>query len=148
MRRQVWNIIHKIKENRAIILSTHSMEEASVCCQKIGIMKRGSFVTIGTPLEICELYSKGYNLTLELLESQRNQAEIFLESILPRVTNHTRIHMKHRYQFQSSAQEMARIFEELKTHSEKYYIKSWELCTNSLRDAFYSVNSFDEAEEI
>jgi len=36
-RRQVWNIIEKAKAGRVIVLTTHSMEEADILADRIGI---------------------------------------------------------------------------------------------------------------
>ena len=36
-RRQLWNILVQCRKDRAMILTTHSMEEADVLCSKIGI---------------------------------------------------------------------------------------------------------------
>ena len=37
-RLQMWSILEKSREGRAIILSTHSMKEADVLCTKIAII--------------------------------------------------------------------------------------------------------------
>lgn len=37
-RRHIWTLIQKISKNRLIILTTHSMEEAEILGEKIGIM--------------------------------------------------------------------------------------------------------------
>lgn len=142
MRRQIWNIIHKIKKDRAIILSTHSMDEAQVCCQKIGIMKNGSFATIGTPLEICQLYAKRYNLTVKIDETNRQMAEQFIASILPVIKWHRQIFRnRDRYQFEAASTEIAHLFEALKSDSFSNSIVSWEIGGYSLQDAFYNINA-------
>ena len=42
-RRQLWNILQEVKQsgNRAMVLTTHSMEEADVLCNRIGIVNNG-----------------------------------------------------------------------------------------------------------
>lgn len=37
-RRQLWDILAKLKGKRAVILTTHSMEEADVLCNRIAII--------------------------------------------------------------------------------------------------------------
>lgn len=120
------------------------MDEAQVCCQKVGIMKNGSFATIGTPLEICQKYAKGYNLTVKLCENKREIVDNFISSILPMIKYQTQIHQnRNRYQFEASTIEMAKIFEDLKSHSESNFITTWELGSYSLRDAFHTIHSTD-----
>ncbi|KAL6982570.1 ATP-binding cassette sub- A member 2 [Sarracenia purpurea var. burkii] len=47
-RRHVWDIIEDAKKGRAIILTTHSMEEADILSDRIGIMAKGRLRCIGT----------------------------------------------------------------------------------------------------
>jgi ABC-type multidrug transport system ATPase subunit len=47
VRRLIWEIINKAKQGRTIILTTHSMEEAEVLCQRIGIMSKGALRCLG-----------------------------------------------------------------------------------------------------
>jgi ABC-type multidrug transport system ATPase subunit len=53
-RRQLWNILQECSNNssggerKAIVLTTHSMEEADVLCNRIGIVSSGILRCIGT----------------------------------------------------------------------------------------------------
>jgi ABC-type multidrug transport system ATPase subunit len=49
-RRKVWNLIEKVKHDRVVLLTTHSMEEADILGDKIAIMKEGRIAAIGKPL--------------------------------------------------------------------------------------------------
>jgi len=40
-RRQLWDILSGIKGKRSLVITTHSMEEADVLCQRIGIVSDG-----------------------------------------------------------------------------------------------------------
>lgn len=37
-RRQLWDILARLKGKRAVVLTTHSMEEADVLCNRISII--------------------------------------------------------------------------------------------------------------
>eukprot|EP00030_Apusomonadida_sp_AF-17_P000548 a175002_751.p1 GENE.a175002_751~~a175002_751.p1 ORF type:complete len:854 (-),score=472.33 a175002_751:20-2533(-) len=63
-RRKVWNMIQSKKGGRAIILTTHSMEEADVLGDRIGIVAHGQLSTIGTALELKSRFGAGYHITL------------------------------------------------------------------------------------
>jgi len=41
IRRDIWNLILKMKQNRVIIMTTHSMEEADILGDNIAIMAKG-----------------------------------------------------------------------------------------------------------
>jgi len=63
-RRQLWNILQECKKdkNRAMVLTTHSMEEADVLCNRIGIVNKGVLRCIGTQNRLKTLYGGGYHL--------------------------------------------------------------------------------------
>ena len=53
-RSELWDIIRSLKGNVTIILTTHYMEEAEVLSDRIGIMKDGKLLVVGTPRELME----------------------------------------------------------------------------------------------
>ena len=63
-RRKVWELIQKIKKDRVVILTTHSMEEADVLSDKIAIIASGRFKCIGTQLSIKHQFGDGYKITI------------------------------------------------------------------------------------
>ncbi len=54
-RRELWNIIRKLKSEMTVILTTHYMEEAEALSDRIGVMKDGELLFVGTKEE---MYSK------------------------------------------------------------------------------------------
>ena len=53
-RRELWNTIRKLKNKMTIILTTHYMEEAEALSDRIGIMKDGKLLFVGTKEELFE----------------------------------------------------------------------------------------------
>lgn len=51
-RKELWNVINKLKGKITIILTTHYMEEAESLSDRIGIMANGKLVDIGTAEEL------------------------------------------------------------------------------------------------
>ncbi len=51
-RRELWNVIEKLKGKITIILTTHYMEEAEKLSDRIGIMNKGNLIEVGTKDEI------------------------------------------------------------------------------------------------
>lgn len=64
IRRRVWNLIEKAKPGRSIILTTHSMIEAEVLSDRIGIMAKGRLRCIGTSARLKERFGTGYVTTV------------------------------------------------------------------------------------
>jgi ABC-type multidrug transport system ATPase subunit len=61
-RRQLWDILAEIRGSRAVMLTTHSMEEADVLCNRIGIVTDGTLRCIGPQVRLKTLYGGGYHL--------------------------------------------------------------------------------------
>lgn len=56
-RRQLWERIEAIRErDHAVLLTTHSMEEAESVCDRIGIIDHGRVIVIDTPQALIEKY--------------------------------------------------------------------------------------------
>jgi len=53
-RHELWEIIRALKGNITVILTTHYMEEAEMLSDRIGIMKDGRLLAVGTPEELKE----------------------------------------------------------------------------------------------
>lgn len=51
-RRELWNIIKRLKGKITIVLTTHYLEESEALSDRIGIMSKGKLVAIGTAEEL------------------------------------------------------------------------------------------------
>ncbi|PSC73682.1 ABC transporter A family member 2 [Micractinium conductrix] len=65
-RRHVWDIIEASKPGRAIVLTTHSMEEADILGDQIAIMARGRLRAIGSSLRLKQRFGSGYQLSVSV----------------------------------------------------------------------------------
>ncbi|CAN5190532.1 hypothetical protein BH11BAC6_BH11BAC6_08870 [soil metagenome] len=72
-RRQLWERMEAMREKgHAVILTTHSMEEAEAVCDRIAIIDHGSIIAIDTPQS--------------LVEKHRNDAEVIRASRRGKIT--------------------------------------------------------------
>ena len=53
-RHELWEVIRALKGKVTIILTTHYMEEAQALSDRIGIMKSGRLMALGTVEELCQ----------------------------------------------------------------------------------------------
>lgn len=60
----LWEIIQSVSKSRCTLLTTHSMDEAEVLCNRIGIIKDGHMVCLGSSSQLKNLYGEGYKLEL------------------------------------------------------------------------------------
>ena len=51
-RRELWRVLQKLQNKSAVILTTHYMEEAEALSDRIGVMKKGKLLAVGTAEEL------------------------------------------------------------------------------------------------
>ncbi|CAD5182704.1 unnamed protein product [Musa acuminata subsp. malaccensis] len=72
-RRRVWDIIEDAKRGRAIVLTTHSMEEADILSDRIAIMAKGKLRCIGTSIRLKSRFGTGYVANISFLGNTPGQ---------------------------------------------------------------------------
>jgi len=77
-RRLVWNIIKKTKNmnDSAVIMTTHSMEEAEFLCDRLAILVNGRLSCIGSPEHLKMKFGDSYILELQSKNVERFHNEI------------------------------------------------------------------------
>ena len=65
-RRFMWDYIASVRDGRALILTTHSMEEADALCSSIGIMIRGQLRALGSSQELKSAHGEGFQCMIRL----------------------------------------------------------------------------------
>lgn len=65
-RRHIWGVIQNAKPGRAIVLTTHSLEEADMLGDKVAIMAQGSLQSIGRSLCLKRKFGAGYHVSVTL----------------------------------------------------------------------------------
>ena len=82
-RRFMWKNINELSNTGHkynMILTTHSMEEAEILCDRVSWLKQGSFVCIGNPEKLKIEFSLGYKLHIKFNDQVINQSRDFLGS--------------------------------------------------------------------
>ncbi|KAF9083778.1 hypothetical protein BGX23_011147 [Mortierella sp. AD031] len=86
VRRVIWDIVNRVKVNRTVVLTTHSMEEADILSDRIAIMTNGLLRCIGTSLHLKELYGSGFRLNITSKPGRLDEACQSIEEKLMRRT--------------------------------------------------------------
>lgn len=73
-RRHVWDIIEDAKKGRAIVLTTHSMEEADILSDRIAIMAKGRLRCIGTSIRLKSRFGTGFIANVSFSGSTNGQS--------------------------------------------------------------------------
>lgn len=82
-RRFMWDFINDSMADRAVILTTHSMEECEALCNRIGILSLGKLKCVGTSQHLKHRF--GNNLQLEITTGQKDieAARSFIRTEFP-----------------------------------------------------------------
>jgi ABC-2 type transport system ATP-binding protein len=84
-RRHLWERYETIRENgHAILLTTHSMEEAESVCDRIAIIDHGRIIAIDTPQNLIDLHRNDPNVV-----SASRKGKITLEDVFIGLTGRT-----------------------------------------------------------
>ncbi|CAG8491768.1 7977_t:CDS:10 [Scutellospora calospora] len=147
VRRLIWNIVNGAKKGRTIVLTTHSMEEAEVLCNRIGIMAKGTLRCLGPQLRLKEVYGRGFKLSFSCKAKNVDMATQFIESLLPPtfkkldsfVTNVS-------YEFETENGLIAKLFREIEEHKNENGIDDWGLSQTTLEEVFLKIIGEADAE--
>ncbi|OLY82583.1 ABC transporter A family member 9 [Smittium mucronatum] len=146
VRRTVWNIINGNKDGRTIILTTHSMEEAEVLCNRIGIMAQGTMRCIGTQLRLKQLYGSGFLITITCDKIFLPQAKVFIESILPPDSQIIDNFINGAsWEFKPQPNLISNLYDQLYSKKNHYHIDDWGISQTSLDEVFLRIIGEDES---
>ncbi|GMQ10522.1 hypothetical protein CsSME_00053488 [Camellia sinensis var. sinensis] len=79
-RRHVWDIIENAKKGRAIILTTHSMEEADILSDRIRIVAKGTLRCIGTSIRLKSRFGSGIVANMSFTDTATSEEEAIVKT--------------------------------------------------------------------
>lgn len=145
-RRQLWDILSKCKGGRAMVLTTHSMEEADVLCSRVAIVNEGVFRCIGPQVVLKTLYGGGYHLFINCQKTfgYRHdeiipQVKDFVSKIIPTAVPLSEFNGNLVYQIPIDSCKVSMVFSEFEGNKAKIGIADWGISQSSLEDVFMRV---------
>ncbi|KAF9437391.1 hypothetical protein BGZ76_000926 [Entomortierella beljakovae] len=140
VRRLIWDIIFNAKQDRTIVLTTHSMEEAEVLCSKIGIMAKGTLRCIGNQIRLKELYGRGFKITFASSPENTERASSYITSLLPADSKKLDSFVtSESWEFEATPGLIQTLFEEITAHKHEHGIDDWGLSQTTLEEVFLRI---------
>nr|XP_029725334.1 ATP-binding cassette sub-family A member 2 [Aedes albopictus] len=148
-RRDIWDILLRLKKDHTILITTHFMEEADVLGDWIAIMENGELIAFGTSIFLKHYYGKGY--TLKLLKGpafDRDKVMARIRDLIsgavekPAVEPVFAVTLPYIYIEQYSA-----LLEELETEKDALGIQSISVTNATLEEVFLNSSSDNKALE-
>ncbi|KRZ07940.1 ATP-binding cassette sub-family A member 1, partial [Trichinella zimbabwensis] len=85
-RRLIWDVIlERINLGQSVLLTSNSMEECEILCNRVGIMSNGSFKCLDAIQELKEKYGKGYIIALSLKAGNEWQMDSMIQELKDRL---------------------------------------------------------------
>ncbi|KAM4718470.1 retinal-specific phospholipid-transporting ATPase ABCA4a isoform 3-T3 [Anableps anableps] len=140
-RRFLWNsIMSVIQDRRAVVLTSHSMEECEALCTRLAIMVNGSFKCLGTIQHLKYKFGDGYVVTMKIKAAKPgclpdlNPAEAFMESTFPGSIQREKHY--NTLQYKISSPSLARIFQMVLANKDKLNIEDYSVSQTTLDQVF------------
>ncbi|KAF4789589.1 Retinal-specific ATP-binding cassette transporter [Turdus rufiventris] len=140
-RRLLWDsIVGVLRDGRAVVLTSHSMEECEALCTRLAIMVQGTFKCLGTIQELKYKFGDGYIVTLKIkapksgLPPDPAPAEKFIRINFPGSLQREKHYNMLQYQICSSS--LAKIFRLIISNKENLHIEEYSVCQTTLDQVF------------
>uniref|UniRef100_A0A8C3GW69 P-type phospholipid transporter n=1 Tax=Corvus moneduloides TaxID=1196302 RepID=A0A8C3GW69_CORMO len=140
-RRLLWDsIVGVLRDGRAVVLTSHSMEECEALCTRLAIMVQGTFKCLGTIQELKYKFGDGYIVTLKIksprsgLPPDTTPAEQFIHLNFPGSLQREKHYNMLQYQICSSS--LAKIFRLIISNKENLHIEEYSVSQTTLDQVF------------
>ncbi|XP_047149989.1 ABC transporter A family member 7-like isoform X2 [Vigna umbellata] len=138
-RNNLWNVVKRAKQDRAIILTTHSMEEAEVLCDRLGIFVDGSLQCIGNPKELKGRYGGTYVFTMTTSVDDEKAVENLVRRLSPNANKIYHISGTQKFELPKEDVKIADVFKAVETAKRSFTVSAWGLADTTLEDVFIKV---------
>ncbi|XP_068941464.1 phospholipid-transporting ATPase ABCA3-like [Petaurus breviceps papuanus] len=151
-RRLLWDMITQTRESgKAIVLSSHSMEECEVLCTRLAIMVNGKLQCLGSPQYLKNKFNKGYTLVAKIKrENMETKLEYLKEYIVAAFPGSTMV-QEHQgmvqYHISNENLSWAKVFGILEKIKEEYDLEDYSISQTTLEQVFMSFANLEEKEE-
>ena len=147
MKRSIWNIIERMRQDRCVILTTHAMDEAEALCTRIGIMAAGSRKCIGTQQELRARYGSTYELTFTVPKgtpAESTKLEKFLKKHGASATAVSSFGETRVFTVDKADLDLADLFEVILKGKKKNLYTEWGINNTSLDEVFIAITAESE----
>ncbi|CAL5059517.1 unnamed protein product [Urochloa decumbens] len=138
-RKDLWKAVKSAKQERAIILTTHSMEEAEVLCDRIGIIANGSLQCIGSTRELKDRYGGSCVLAVTTLAGEEEEVETLVRSMLPAANRVYHVSGTQKFEIPKEGMKISEVFRAMEDAKSRLNILAWGLADTTLEDVFVRV---------
>ncbi|CDP14828.1 unnamed protein product [Coffea canephora] len=144
-RKMLWDAVTKAKEDKAIILTTHSMEVAEHLCDRIGIFVDGAIQCLGSPDELKDRYGGTYVFTMATAPQNAKDVEDLVKRLSPNTQKTYHISGTQKFEFPKRDVSLSDVFLAVKFAKERFGVEAWDIADTTLEDICVKVATESES---
>ncbi|XP_013865526.1 ATP-binding cassette sub-family A member 3 [Austrofundulus limnaeus] len=153
-RRLLWDAVTRTRESgKAVIITSHSMEECEALCTRLAVMVNGQFKCLGSPQHLKSKFGSGYTLLAKVhVEAELEDSDLllfkaFIESTFPGSQLKDEHQGMVHYHLTDKTLTWAQVFGTLEAAKEKYRIEDYCVSQISLEQVFLSFAQFQHCSQ-
>ncbi|KAI8528928.1 hypothetical protein RHMOL_Rhmol12G0186000 [Rhododendron molle] len=147
-RNNLWNVVKRAKQDRAIILTTHSMEEAEHLCDRLGIFMDGSLQCIGNPKELKARYGGSYVFTMTTSSNHEEEVQNLVKNLSPNANKIYHLSGTQKFELPKQEVRIADVFQAVEKAKSRFTVHAWGLADTTLEDVFIKVARSAQASNV
>ncbi|OAY47650.1 ABC transporter A family member 7 isoform X1 [Manihot esculenta] len=140
-RSNLWNVVKRAKQDRAIILTTHSMEEAEALCDRLGVFVDGSLQCIGNPKELKARYGGSYVFTMTTSLDHEEEVVKMVQQLSPKAERTYHTSGTQKFEMPKNEIRIGDVFQAVELAKTRFPVFAWGLSDTTLEDVFIKVAS-------
>ncbi|XP_058142278.1 phospholipid-transporting ATPase ABCA3-like [Dasypus novemcinctus] len=150
-RRLLWNIVTQTRvTGKAIILTSHSIEECEALCTRLAIMVKGKFMCLGSPQHLKNKYGHFYIMKAKIKTDDDEHLEDFKNFITTTfpgsVINHENQKIVN-YYIPSKDNSWGKVFGILEKAKEQFHLEDYSISQITLEQVFLMFANPDKIED-
>merc|ERR1719352_1369137 len=138
-RRLLWRCILQAKTGRAILLTTHSMEEAEGLCDRLGVFVDGRLRCIGEPSSLTRRYGGMFLLKIAGAAGKDAQVHKLVAKLSPHYRNTYSLAGTFTFELPARDTKLSQVFADMIAARKAQVLTSWGISSCTLEDAFIKI---------
>ncbi|GAB4822597.1 hypothetical protein N2152v2_009643 [Parachlorella kessleri] len=118
-RHNLWGVVKEAKRGRGIILTTHSMEEATVLCDRLGIFVNGQLV-----------------FTITMADAHVGEVEVLARGLAPGARLTYAVGSTRKYELPMDQVTLAGVFDAMEDATKRLSVLDWAIANATLEEVF------------
>jgi len=139
-RRFLWQLVRRlVAAGRAVLLTSHSMEECEALCTRLAIMVNGRLSCLGSPQHLKDRFGDGYTITIRCGAADPSTVDGRVKACLP-ASRLKECHLNvWTYELAAGAVPLAEVFRRLEKLAAELHIDDYHVSQNTLDSVFVSM---------